>query len=566
MLKTCANLWCRKSFEVTDSDLQFLDKVSPVIGGKKLSLPPPSLCYDCRQQRRLAMRNERNLYKRTCDLCKRAVISIYTPDSAHTVYCPECWWGDKWDPLVFGRPFDPSRPFFTQFGELYAATPKMSTFRMDSDINSDYTHDGYRLKNCYFIFDGEQAYDCFYGECYVKIKDCCDFLYITDSELCYECIHCQNCFDLRYSSFCRNCSGSAFLLDCISCKNCIGCVNLAQKEYHIFNESVGKEEFNRRKAEMNLHTHSGVMRLRDEARKFFLKHPRKAVRGVMNESATGDNIIGCKDSFDCFDCLDLRDCKHCTGCMMGGQDMQDVDAWGDRLTLAYNCAYVGAGSQNLIGCYYTALTVSDLMYSIFCMTNSSNLLGCVALKKMKNCILNRQYPQSEYENLVHEIVAKMQKVGEWGAFFPPEISAFGYNETVAQDYYPLSKEEVVKRGWKWRDVREEIPNTERVIKARSLPDSIGDIPDDILNWAVRCEETGKPFKLQKSELDLYRRMQIPVPRRHFESRHALRRSFRNPRKLWDRECAKCRKPIATSYAPERSEIVYCENCYLKEVY
>jgi len=30
--------------------------------------------------------------------------------------------------------------------------------------------------------------------------------------------------------------------------------------------------------------------------------------------------------------------------------------------------------------------------------------------------------------------------------------------------------------------------------------------------------------------------------------------------------AKCSKSIQTSYSPERPEIVYCEQCYLQEIY
>ncbi|EKE26117.1 MAG: hypothetical protein ACD_4C00428G0002, partial [uncultured bacterium (gcode 4)] len=47
-----------------------------------------------------------------------------------------------------------------------------------------------------------------------------------------------------------------------------------------------------------------------------------------------------------------------------------------------------------------------------------------------------------------------------------------------------------------------------------------------------------------------------------------RMKLRNPRKLYDRTCDNpiCRKPIKTTYSPDRSEIVYCESCYEKEVY
>jgi CxxC-x17-CxxC domain-containing protein len=42
--------------------------------------------------------------------------------------------------------------------------------------------------------------------------------------------------------------------------------------------------------------------------------------------------------------------------------------------------------------------------------------------------------------------------------------------------------------------------------------------------------------------------------------------LRNPRKLFDRKCDKCGIDIKTTYSPDRSEIVYCEECYNKEIY
>ena len=182
------------------------------------------------------------------------------------------------------------------------------------------------------------------------------------------------------------------------------------------------------------------------------------------------------------------------------------------------------------------------------------------------CILNKQYTKEEYEALVPKIIEKMRADGEWGEFFPVTMSPFAYNETVAQEYFPLSKEEVLARGWKWRDQSDEMPKVDRVSPAAQLPDSIDDIPDDILNWAIECDATKRPFKIIKQELEFYRQMRLPVPRLHPDERHRRRMALRNPRKLWKRECQKCGKDIETSYAPDRPEIVYCEECYLAEVY
>ena len=160
----------------------------------------------------------------------------------------------------------------------------------------------------------------------------------------------------------------------------------------------------------------------------------------------------------------------------------------------------------------------------------------------------------------------MQKTGEWGEFFPNKYSPFAYNETNAQLYYPLSKKEVSDRNWRWQTPEDRMQNIEKTIKASEIPQNIGGVPDDILNWAITCEETRRPFRIIKQELEFYRKMKLPIPHFHPDERHKRRMALRNPRILWQRKCAKCRKEIQTTYAPERPERVYCEECYLKEVY
>lgn len=52
-----------------------------------------------------------------------------------------------------------------------------------------------------------------------------------------------------------------------------------------------------------------------------------------------------------------------------------------------------------------------------------------------------------------------------------------------------------------------------------LPEDISKIPDDILNWAIECEVTKKPFRIIKQELEFYRKHNIPIPRRHPDQRY-----------------------------------------------
>lgn len=185
---------------------------------------------------------------------------------------------------------------------------------------------------------------------------------------------------------------------------------------------------------------------------------------------------------------------------------------------------------------------------------------------MKYCIFNKEYSKEDYERLVPNIVEKMIKDGEWGEYFPIDDSPFPYNESVVQDFFPLTRAEAKQKGWRWLEQTEEKTNVKRVIKAVDVPARIDAVPDDMLQSAIECEVTGRPFKVIKQELEFYRRMSLPLPHRHPDQRHYDRMQLRNPRRLWNRQCAKCSKTIATSYAPERPEIVYCEECYVKEVY
>jgi CxxC-x17-CxxC domain-containing protein len=143
------------------------------------------------------------------------------------------------------------------------------------------------------------------------------------------------------------------------------------------------------------------------------------------------------------------------------------------------------------------------------------------------------------------------------------LSPFGYNETVANEFYPLERGEALKVGAKWSDYEMGAQfHGEKV----TIPDTIDKVNDEILNKILTCEGSGKPYRVIARELDFYRKRGVPVPLRSPNQRHKDRLALRNPRELFERKCAKCGSEIQTTYAPGRPENVYCEECYLKEVY
>lgn len=523
-----------------------------------MDLQLPTLCPEERQRRRLSWRNETNLYKRKSDLSATEMISIFSEDKPYTVYSSEEWFGDKWDAMDYGQAFDFKRTFSDQFAELHLKVPKLSLIVLGDNINSDFTHDAYRLKNCYFTFDGEQAVDCLYGETFVLIKNSLDFLYLTSSELCYECVNCSDCYNLSFSSFCHNCSNSAFLQDCTGCKDCFGCSNLKQKQYYIANKPYSREDYERITKTFNLKSHASLENLKAGSLEFFRSQPKRAMRGLMNENCTGDNLNNCKDTFDSYDCRDTRDCSYCTNVQLSAQDCHDIDIWGDKLQRSYDSACVGAGCENIIASHCCAFDSSNIFHSSFCWKNTHDAIGCEALVQKRYCILNKQYSKEEYETLAPKVIAHMRKTGEWGEFFPTKLSSFAYNETVANDYFPMRKEEALARDYQWKD-----PDPKEYQKQSSnIPDNIDDVPDEILDQILACINCGRNYKIQSSELHFYRRQGFPIPRKCFHCRHLDRAKLRNPRHLYPRDCQKCGIEVASSYSEERPEIIYCEKCYL----
>ena len=138
---------------------------------------------------------------------------------------------------------------------------------------------------------------------------------------------------------------------------------------------------------------------------------------------------------------------------------------------------------------------------------------------------------------------------------------------MIQDFFPLSKDEAIKRGYKWQD-RTTGTYGKETIKKVKVPNSIDDVEEKILDEILICEDCNKNFKIVEAELSFYKRMHLPLPHKDFECRHKDRMQKRNEMKLYHRKCMKngCENEFETTYAPERSEIIYCENCYQQEVY
>jgi hypothetical protein len=455
-------------------------KLFPTLNGKTYPIPEPKLASKDRRRRRLAFRNERNLYKRTSSLSGTPMISVFHADSPFQIYTHEEWWSDQWHPLDFGRDYDFSRSFFEQFYELQLKVPRPPLVNNKAE-NSPYCNFTDGNKNCHLITSANNNEDCLYCFLLVGCRDAVDCTWCTDSELLYDCVDCRKSYGLKHCQNCVNCSESQYLRDCRGVKNCLMCYGLNNAEYHIYNKPVSKEEFERARVDND----------------FLQKAPKREGDYFLNsENVSGDFIFNSKNIVQGFDVYDSEDCGFLHD-GLNARDCYDI-CFFDGCELCYE-------STSLIGYGYRFTNFCRDSVNLFYCDNCHGCrecFGCVGLRNKKNCIFNKQYGREDYEEMMERIILSMD--GEWGEFFPVKYSLFAYNETLANDYFPMEKEEVLTRGWQWRE------EDEREYKASADPD------------VLSCEVCKKNFKIIPQELKFYEKMRVDLPKKCPETRNKER--------------------------------------------
>lgn len=483
------------------------------------------------------------------------MISCYAPDSPFKIFTRDEWWSDDWDAMAFGQDFDFSRGFFEQFYELQLKVPRPPLINNKSD-NSDFCNFVDGNKNCYLLTAANDNQDCYYGTLMANNKNIVDGMWMMDSELCYECIDCHHCYNLRFSQSCENCSDSSFLLNCRGVKNSLFCVNVRNKEYFIFNKQATREEYERICKEIagSFSKYQELFQRFNTLKQQFTV--RKGSNIVASENCTGDSIYHSQNVHHGFDIFTSKDCAYLHDGLKGS-DCFDV-CYYDRVQFCYE-------SNSLMGYGYRFTNFCRDSYDLFYCDNCHgcrNCFGCVGLRKKEYCIFNKQYSKEQYEELIVRIIRHMEARGEWGEFFPIQYSLFPYNESIAQDFAPLTKEEALMRGWQWR----EKTSAELLPQQIILPDNISETPDSVCHEILSCVACSKNYRLIPQEFAFYRQMKLPLPRKCPETRFLERLALRNPFKLWQRQCQKCNRDLKTNYAPDRSETVHCDECYMEGIY
>lgn len=546
---------CKQNFEIEPDDFSFYEK---------MKVPAPKICPDCRFKMRAMWRNETTLYSgKKCDRCGKSIVTMYNPKSPYTVYCRECYMSDSWTPRDFGKKYDTTRTFFDQLKDLLNKVPKNTTFLSTGDgpnINSNYSNMAGGLKNCYLVFNTGPAEEVLYSRGVRDSRDSTDIYFGINLERCYEGVNIAGSNGIIFGRNTFESLDSVFVLDCRNINNCFGCVNLRNKSYHFFNEPLPREEYNRRVGEI-MGSFSKMEEMKKKFKEFSFKFPRKENNNTQTIKSVGDYLLECKNVHYGFEVAKAEDCKY----IFSSKEIKDsigTIGYGFQSELLLECVAVGY-STNVIGSCHL-VNCQNVIYS-FSSRNCHDCIGCDGLDNASYCILNKQYSKKEYEEIKENIVKELTESDSHGLMMPPELSAFAYNETIAQDNMPLAKKEALSQGFRWE---KDIQKTEgkETIQLKDIPDHIKDVQNSITNEILACIECNRNYKITNQELLFYRKMILPIPRKCFFCRHKDRITRRGPYKFWNRSCAKCQSEIITNYSPARPEIVYCEKCYQQEVY
>ena len=587
--KTCQN--CKKSFTIEPEDFEFY---------KKIDVPPPTWCPECRMVRRMMWRNERSLYRRVCNAPGHSeeIISMFSQNNPFKVYDQKYWWSDGWDPMKYSKEHDFNEPFLLQFKFLFERMPALALANGNA-VNTEYANHAEGSKDCYLISAAFRNENVLYSNRVLHTKDSLDLYLVDRLESSYQSTNCGTSYRLFFSYGCEDCSDSWLLYDCRNCQSCFGCVGLRNKSFYIFNKPYSKEEYYKFVRVLETGSWLNLQELQKKHQKLMKDFPRKYMYSFKTTNVVGDIMGETKNCYWCFDMVTVEDCKFLTWGGLGIKDSYDGYGSGATAELLYEIVDTGIGGSR------TKFSVviwggHDVQYSYNCH-GSTNLFGCVGLRNKQYCILNKQYSKEEYEKLAPKIIQHMNdmpyvdkkgRIYKYGEFFPPELSPFAYNETIAQEYFPLTKEQALAQGYRWYDSEAKLREITK--KPEDLPDHIKDVEDSITNEVIGClhegtckEQCTAAFKIIPQELQFYKKMNLPLPRLCPNCRHYQRLKQRNPLKLWPRKCTcggvksdnniyqntskhfhgsnHCLNEFETSYSSDRTEIVYCEQCYQSEV-
>lgn len=413
--------------------------------------------------------------------------------------------------------------FIQEFRQLYKKSPQCGSWTRASE-NCDYGDIITVSKDSYMCFNSGNCRNAYYCEDSRVMNDDADCAFCESCELCYECTDCDGCYNANFCQDCTNCQDINFSYDLRRCKNCFACCTLRDKQYCIFNEQFSREKYEEKMKMFDYSNSAGIAFIWQKLEEFKKKNPRMYVHEHDTVNSTGDYLYHSKNCHRCFDTRHTEDSGYIyqANLDMGTKDSWDCGPIPTGMDLCYDVGYSHYlfNSKHLYWCG----NLKDSEYCINCF-ESEHLFGCNYLQKKQKgfYILNKKVEENYYWETIKQIKVELLENG-----------IYTLNDLVNKD---------LELGKKHEEMRKKLGNETK-------------------RKCFLCEEA---FEIVPDEIAFYKKMEIAWPVYCPNCRADQRVKMRAERKMYKRTCDGCKKNLITTFPSDSPYIVYCLDCYWKNI-
>lgn len=586
--------YCWDIFPVTSIEKDLLDNQR---------MKYPEQCWTCTFRMLYSYINDKQLYHRKDTEDWKSIISVMSENYDWPVLEAEKYKKMMIDDvaLKYARPI--WEDIFLEFKKLYATFPKFSRMTYPALENASYSsHVGWS-KNLYLSFCVfENCEDIYYSYRILwNCKNIFSSLDVSGSSQVYSSRMVANSHDI---SFCSNIFESTSLIFCTNMQNsseCFLCCNQVNAKYKILNTQYSEGQYKKMRQEiaMKITTPEWMREIEKRYKKFLEDTLVEPAINIQNsEKIAGDNIYYSKNNINSFKWIGNYNTVNTILTWNHNEDkmvylINSIEAWQICENCIGCCSFWG-NIQSIFFCN----TVSECNHCYYCIDiqQCEECMFSVGLRNKKYCILNKEYSKEEYFRLKEQIILRLIEKSQWGEFLWFDISTFPYNDTSGYDFFkvhtvifPSWEKKIIDPFAQWivtvfsdsfiSDAELDLGGTQKIPvqwrtkeKEINIPlgmtalysteiGSIDKISEDILEKAIICEETKRPFRIIQDELQFLKNKWFALPIIHHEVR---REKLLQERPIWQlflSVCDNCHKEMLSVFKTRTVYKVFCSECY-----
>lgn len=416
---------------------------------------------------------------------------------------------NRWNLSKKGREYDFSKTFEENFSSLLSSIQISNLVQFENNENAAYGDIVLGSKNIYLSIVAVESENVMYSHTILQSKNVYrSFLVEHGSENIYHSKCISDSQDIFYCKYIQWWYNLWFCSDCIGCKNCILCEDLENKEYCINNIQYSQEQYNQEKRKI-LKDYYTYLDIYTKLKKFG--------KNIACTDTTGNFNISCEGVENGFLCRNLKDSRNAinsgTGNGMFENAYDVISTWEFNNSDFYGIMWAWLGSSHLY-CSSEITRSNNIFYSYF-LASCDHMIGCIWMSNSSYCIFNKQYSKQEWEELASKIFSQMQDEWALGKMISPKNNPFYFNDTFAGIVWDFSREEILKKGYLWRDdpIKTWVPEWSTIVQSKDL--DIKNFEKDICDVVIESDE-GNFYRIMPLEYEFLKKHNLPLPNIHWK--------------------------------------------------